>query len=261
VQFDKKVVVVTGGANGIGAALSRRFAREGAAVVVADLDGERAGEVAKELAGLSVPCDVGSEEDIRRVVAQAEAKLGPVDVFCSNAGIGAMGGVEVANPEWHRHWLVNVMAHVFAARAVLPRMLERGEGYLVNTASGAGLLSHVESAPYSVTKHAAVALAESLSIAHGGRGIRVSVICPGGVRTEMTREGAAGAEVDGMLEPDEAAEIILEGLVKEDFLILTHPVVRKYAQRKLSDYDRWIRGMRGVRDRVAATRRGDSDTA
>jgi NAD(P)-dependent dehydrogenase (short-subunit alcohol dehydrogenase family) len=254
VRFDNKVAVVTGGANGIGAALSRRLARGGAAVVVADLDEDRAGAVAKDLGGLAVRCDVGSEKDIRRLVSRTEAELGPIDFFCSNAGVACMGGVDVPDSDWERIWRVNVMAHVYAARAVLPGMLERGGGYLVNTSSAAGLLNEVESTPYAVTKHAAVALAESLAIAYGDRGIRVSVICPGAVRTEMTRDGFGGAEVDGILEPDEAAEIVFDGLVKEQFLILTHEIVRTYVQRKASDYDRWLRGMRRVRDRVAEGR-------
>jgi NAD(P)-dependent dehydrogenase (short-subunit alcohol dehydrogenase family) len=246
-QLAGKHVVVTGGASGIGEALCRRFVAEKAAgVVVADLDTAGAERVAKEIGGLAVGVDVADESQVVDLVARAEAEYGPIDLFCSNAGIGVAGGVEASNAEWQRIWDINVMAHVFAARAVLPSMIERGEGYLLNTCSAAGLLSQIGSAPYSVTKHAAVGLAESLAIAHGEQGIRVSALCPQAVRTAMTAgaEGGGVAGVDGMLEPEDVAQIVVEGLAEERFLILPHPVVEKYMHRKVDDYDRWLAGMR-----------------
>jgi NAD(P)-dependent dehydrogenase (short-subunit alcohol dehydrogenase family) len=250
-----KHIVVTGGASGIGRALARRFSAEGAgAVVVADLDGAGAEAVARELGGLGLQVDVGDEAQVRELVAAAERANGPIDLFCSNAGIGILGGVEVTNEAWQRIWDVNVMAHVYAARAVLPSMLERGEGYLLSTASAAGLLSQIGSAPYAVTKHAAVALAEWLSITYGDRGIRVSVLCPQAVRTAMTAGSEAGgvAGVDGMLEPEDVAQCVVEALAEERFLILPHPEVLEYMQRKAADLDRWLRGMRRLHARFAS---------
>ncbi len=244
-----KVVVVTGGANGIGRSLCRRFAAEGArGVVVADLDGEGAEMVAKEIGGFAVTTDVSSEADIIRLVAQTIEAYGPIDLFCSNAGIGGVaGGVEVRNDVWQQIWDVNVMAHIYAARAVLPGMLARGAGYLLHTASAAGLLTQVEAAPYSVTKHAAVAFAEWLSIAHGDAGIKVSCLCPQGVLTQMLL-GADGERDSflraGALEPEDVAEAVVAGLAEERFLILPHPEVAEYFRRKADDYDRWLRGMR-----------------
>jgi NAD(P)-dependent dehydrogenase (short-subunit alcohol dehydrogenase family) len=251
-QLSGKHVVVTGGASGIGAALCRRFAAEGArGVVVADLDAAGASAVAKEIGGHGVAVDVSDEAQVQSLVAEAEERFGPVDLFCSNAGIFVMGGVEAPNEGWESIWQINVMAHVYAARAVLPSMIERGEGYLLNTASAAGLLSQIGSAPYSVTKHAAVALAESISIAHGEQGIKVSVLCPQAVRTGMTAgtEGGGVAGVDGMLEPEAVADVVVEGLADERFLILPHPTVQTYAERKINDYDRWLGGMRRLQAR------------
>ena len=189
-QVVGKVIVVTGGASGIGRALCRRFAREGAkAVTVLDINEKEAKSVADEIHGLAIKCDVSKEKEIIKAVKQAEEEKGPIDMFCSNAGIMLRGGVEVPNDAWQRIWEINVMAHVYAARAVIPGMIERGGGYLLNTASAAGLLSQIGSAPYSVTKHAAVGLAENLAITYGDRGIKVSVLCPQAVRTGMTRGG------------------------------------------------------------------------
>ena len=246
--------VVTGGASGIGRALARRFSAEGAkAVVVADLDGDGAGQVASEIGGLGLAVDVTDFEQVRSLVERAEQQNGPIDLFCSNAGIAIPGGVEVPDDAWQRIWDVNLMAHVYAARAVLPGMIARGEGYLLNTASAAGLLTQIGSAPYAVTKHAAVALAEWLSITHGEQGIKVSVLCPQAVRTAMTAdvEGGGVAGVDGMLEPDELADSVIEGLADERFLILPHPIVLTYMQRKAGDYDRWLAGMRKLLSRFA----------
>jgi NAD(P)-dependent dehydrogenase (short-subunit alcohol dehydrogenase family) len=246
--------VVTGGASGIGRALARRFSAEGAkAVVVADLDGDGAGQVASEIGGLGLAVDVTDFEQVRSLVERAEQQNGPIDLFCSNAGIAIPGGVEVPDDAWQKIWDVNLMAHVYAARAVLPGMIARGEGYLLNTASAAGLLTQIGSAPYAVTKHAAVALAEWLSITHGEQGIKVSVLCPQAVRTAMTAdvEGGGVAGVDGMLEPDELADTVIEGLADERFLILPHPIVLTYMQRKAGDYDRWLAGMRKLLSRFA----------
>jgi len=253
-KLKDRVVVVTGGASGIGEALARRFAAEGAsAVVVADLDGEGAKRVAAEINGVAHKVDVGVEADIQRLVNETLARFGHIDLFCSNAGIIFIGGVESSNDQWEKIWNVNVMAHVYAARAVLPSMLARGEGYLLHTASAAGLLAQIGSATYSVTKHAAVALAEWLSITHGDQGIKVSVLCPQAVRTNMLLgiEDGGVAGVDGVLEPSRVAEVVVEGLATERFLILPHPEVAEYARRKTADYDRWLNGMRRLQKRFA----------
>lgn len=247
-----KHVVVTGGANGIGRALCLRFAAEGArAVVVADLDAEGARTVAGEIGGLGVGLDVRDEAQVGALVEAAEKAHGPIDLFCSNAGISIHGGLEVSNDAWERIWSVNVMAHVYAARAVLPGMLQRGEGYLLHTASAAGLLSQIGSAPYAVTKHAAVALAEWIAITYGARGIKVSVLCPQAVRTAMTAgmENGGVAGVDGMIEPEAVAEAVVDALGEERFLVLPHPTVIDYMRRKTADYDRWIKGMQRLQAR------------
>jgi NAD(P)-dependent dehydrogenase (short-subunit alcohol dehydrogenase family) len=257
-KVSEKVVVVTGGASGIGAALCRRFAAEGArAIVVADFNAAGAQAVAAEIgaAALAIPNDVRVEAEIVRLVSETLERFGQIDLFCSNAGIAIGGGEEVGNDDWQRIWEVNTMAHVYAARAVLPGMLARGEGYLLNTASAAGLLTQADSAPYSVTKHAAVAFAEWLAIAYGGRGIRVSCLCPQGVRTPMLmaagpREGVGGFLQDGSISPEELAEAVVAGLAEERFLILPHPEVAEYMRRKAGDYDRWLRGMRRLRARL-----------
>lgn len=246
-----KVIVVTGAASGIGRALARRFVREGAAaVVVADLAGDRAEAVAAEIGATALRVDVGDEADVARLVADVEARFGRIDLFCSNAGILLLGGVETPTTDWDRIWKINVLAHVYAARAVLPGMIARGGGYLLNTASAAGLLSQIGSAPYSVTKHAAVGLAEWLAITHGEQGIKVSVLCPQAVNTPMvggTDGGVAG--VDGLMEPDQVAGAVIAGLAAERFLILPHAEVEEYMRRKTADYDRWIRGMQRLQAR------------
>jgi NAD(P)-dependent dehydrogenase (short-subunit alcohol dehydrogenase family) len=254
-ELRDKVVVVTGGANGIGRALCRRFAAAGArGVVVADLDARGAGEVAAEIDGLAVATDVSVESDIFTLVEQTTSRFGFVDLFCSNAGIGVDGGAEVSNEAWERIWQINVMSHVYAARAVLPGMLDRGSGYLLNTASAAGLLTQIGSAPYSVTKHAAVAFAEWLAVTYGDSGIGVSCLCPQGVRTNMLRQaqesGTGGFLTEGALEPEEVAEVVIAGLAEERFLILPHPEVAEYFRRKAGDWDRWIRGMRRLQIRI-----------
>ncbi|HSO75676.1 MAG TPA: SDR family oxidoreductase [Blastocatellia bacterium] len=246
-KLKDKVAIVTGGAHGIGKALSERFALEGARVVVADLDAEAASQVAQQIAGLAVTTNVAREADIVNLVQKANEAYGAIDLFCSNAGIGTPGGADEPNEIWQNIWEVNVMAHIYAARAVVPQMLARGEGYLLNTASAAGLLAQIGSAPYSVTKHAAVSFAEWLSITHGDRGIRVSCLCPQGVNTDLLRRsaGAPGQFLRaGMLEPEQVADCVVKGLEEERFLILPHPEVAEYMRRKATDYDRWLRGMR-----------------
>lgn len=247
-----RTAVVTGGASGIGRALCRAFAGRGARVVVADLNGDGAAAVAAELGtgARAVTCDVSREQDVRDLVAQA----GDIDVFCSNAGIIVAGGPEVPDDAWHRIWAINVHSHVYMARAVLPGMLERGEGHLVITASAAGLLTQLGSAPYAVTKHAAVGFAEWLSITYGDRGISVSCLCPQAVATNMFAGGSGGAEqaaVDGVLAPEAVADCVLDALADGRFLVLPHPEVATYERRRAEDRDRWLRGMRRLQARVS----------
>jgi NAD(P)-dependent dehydrogenase (short-subunit alcohol dehydrogenase family) len=246
-----KIVVVTGGANGIGQALAEIFHREGAAkVVVADLDGARAKTVADSINGASFACDVGKESDILRVIDETEKQFGPIDLFCSNAGIG--GGFDMmsenaggtSDDPWERSWAIHVMAHVYAARHLIPRMKARGGGYFLNTISAAGLLSQVGSAAYSTTKHAAVGFAENLAISHRAHNIKVSILCPQGVETNMIRGMPKGPQShDGNLTPEEVAQCALDGIDRETFLILPHPQVLDYMRRKTDNYDRWIGGM------------------
>ena len=248
-QVTDKVIVVTGGACGVGMALCRKFAQEGAkTVVVVDIDELGAKAIAEEINGFPFRCDVTNEEDLLQVIEETEGKTGPIDLFCSNAGIMIKGGVEVPGEDWQRIWEINVLAHIHAAKIMIPRMIERGGGYLLNIASAAGLLTQIGSTPYSVTKHAAVGLAESLAITYGDDGIKVSVVCPQGIRTTMASEDGIEA-VDGLLEPEQVADAVVEGLAEEQFLILPHPQVQAYIERKVSDYDRWINGMRKLQKR------------
>jgi NAD(P)-dependent dehydrogenase (short-subunit alcohol dehydrogenase family) len=274
-EITNRVAVVTGGASGIGRSIALALAAAGASgVAVADIDGAGAAKVAAEIeaAGhraLAVPADVSREADVRSLVAQAEAAFGPVDLFFSNAGIIVAGGVEVPDEAWQRIWGINVQSHVYAARALLPGMLARGGGYLVITASAAGLLTQLGSAPYAVTKHAAVALAEWLSITYGDQGLIVSALCPQAVASNLAatsrRElgadavptgieetgGSAQAAVDGVLEPDAVADIVLAGVAAEQFLILPHPDVATYERRRTDDRERWLRGMRRMQARLS----------
>ena len=255
-RLQNKTIIVTGGANGIGLALCKRFAREGArGVVVADVDGERARREADAIGALGIGCDVASEADVRRLVAETEAAFGPVDLFCSNAGISVSGGVEVSDAEWQRIWNIHLMGHVYAARAVLPGMISRGGGYLLHTASAAGLLSQIGSAPYSVTKHATVALAEWLSITYGDRGIKVSCLCPQGVRTNMLGDEPNPISDflrETALDPAAVADVVVAGIDEERFLILPHAIVGEYFQRRASDHDRWLRGMRRLQAQMGS---------
>ncbi len=253
-KLQDKVVVVTGGANGIGRALCRRFAAEGArAVVVADIQLEAAQKVASEIGGHEYAVDVASESDIQLLVDGVLKKFGRIDLFCSNAGIGVEGDCDVTNRDWQRIWEINVMAHVYAARHVLPGMLARKEGYLLQTVSAAGLLTQIGSAPYAVTKHGALALAEWLAITYGDQGIKVSALCPQGVKTRMLENAEFGGGtflLEGALEPEQVAEAVVKGLEEEHFLILPHPEVLEYIRRKAGDYDRWLRGMRRLQASV-----------
>ena len=248
-ELQGKVAVVTGAASGIGRALAQRFAAEGArAVICADLEEVGARATAAGIGGVAFRVDVSREDEIAGLIETVERDVGPIDLFCSNAGIGVGGGAEASNADWQRIWDINVMAHVWAARHLVPRMVARGGGYLLNTASAAGLLSQIGSAVYSTTKHAALGFAESLAITHRDHGIKVSVLCPQAVDTAMAATGNfLGADVDGVLSPDDVAEAAVRGLEAEQFLILPHPSVRAYMAHKVENYDRWIGGMAKLR--------------
>ena len=255
-KIKDKVVVVTGAASGIGKALALRFASEGArGVVCADLDESSAKAVAAEAGGIGVRCDVGQEGDMNALVVAALEKYGALNIFCSNAGIIARHGLDASLKEWRRTMDVNFMAHVLAARAVVPVMLKQRGGYIVATASAAGLLMQVDSATYTVSKHAAVAFAEWLSVTYAERGIKVSCLCPQGVRTPMllgpsgTRKSFLAA---GSVSPEEVAARVMEAIEAERFLILPHPEVAEYERRKSADRDRWLGGMRRLRAAILA---------
>lgn len=256
-----RIVVVTGAASGIGRALAARFRQEGAKQVVAvDLDADGARATADELGCVAMGADVSREEDVARVVERTETEVGPIDLFCSNAGIGAGPDLASPNEEWQRSWDVNLMSHVYAARHLVPRMAARGGGAILITASAAGLLNQIGGAAYGVTKHAAVGFGEWLAIHHGHQGIHVALLCPQAVRTAMTTGDAAlgssstaAASVDGMMEPEVLADTVIEGLRDERFLILPHPEVLEYMRRKTGDYDRWIAGMGRLCQRLMGT--------
>lgn len=262
-EISGKVAVVTGGASGIGRELAHRLVREGAKhVAVADLNGEGARAVAAEIgaAATGFACDVSNEADIRRVVAETEAAHGGIGLFCSNAGIISSdadfdNAASAPDAVWNRSWAVHVMAHVYAARAVLPGMIARGDGWLLNTVSAAGLLNQIGSAVYGTTKHAAIGFAESLAFTHKDHGIGVSVLCPQGVDTAMTRgQFMAGADVDGVITAEGCVDAAIAGLKEGRFLILPHPQVATYMKLKAENYDRWIGGMTKLRRAVAAAR-------
>jgi NAD(P)-dependent dehydrogenase (short-subunit alcohol dehydrogenase family) len=254
-KIKDKVAVVTGAASGIGKALVLRFAKEGArGVVCADLNETDAKAVAAEVGGLGMRCDVGQEGDMNNLVVAALEKYGAVDIFCSNAGIIGRHGLDASLKEWRRTMDVNFMAHVLAARAVVPIMLKQGGGTIVATASAAGLLMSTESATYTVSKHAAVAFAEWLSVNYGDRGIRVSCLCPQGVRTPMLL-GPTGDRksflLQGSVSAEDVAGKVMEAIEAERFLVLPHPEVAEYEQRKAADRDRWLTGMRRLRATIA----------
>ena len=245
-ELKDKICVVTGAASGIGKALCLAFADAGAReVICVDLNGAGAAETAEAVGGAAYTVDVSNEAEITKMIDSVEKDIGPIDLYWSNAGIAVGGGMDTPNDEWQRTWEINVMAHVWAARHLVPLMKARGGGYLLNTASAAGLLNQIGSASYGVTKHAAVGLAEWIALTHGDDGIKVSVLCPQAVRTEMTRGHEDHvAAINGMMEPEPVAEICIEAIRDETFLILPHEEVREYMKNKTNDYDRWIGGMR-----------------
>ena len=260
-QVTGKVVVVTGGANGIGKALCEAFHKAGAArVIVADIDPAGARAVATPIGGAAFKCDVGKEKDILHVIEETERQFGPIALFCSNAGIGggfdplsANAGGDSDEP-WARSWAVHVMAHVYAARHLVPRFKARGGGYFLNTISAAGLLSQVGSPAYSTTKHAAVGFAENLAISHRADGIKVSILCPQGVDTNMLRSIPKGPQSgDGDLAPEQVAQDALAGIERETFVTLPHPQVLGYMRNKAENYDRWIAGMAKIQARMRET--------
>lgn len=248
-ELRDKVVVITGGTGGIGQAMAKAFKAEGArAIMLADLDRDRVASVAAALGCSGMACDVTREADVAELVRVTEARHGPIDLFCSNAGAGGEGVLtDASNDVWQKQWELHVMSHLYAARAVLPSMLARKSGYLLNTASAAGLLAALGSGPYTVTKAAAVKLAEFLAITHGDDGIRVSVLCPQGVNTAMAPSSLGDGQTDGIIEPEELAQVVVDTLREERFYVLPHPEVGEYVRRKGNDVDRWLNGMRRLR--------------
>jgi NAD(P)-dependent dehydrogenase (short-subunit alcohol dehydrogenase family) len=256
--IDGAGVVVTGGGAGIGRALARGLAAAGARVVINDLDADAAAAVAEQTGGYAVAGDASTEQGVHTLIAAARKHLGAIDIYCSNAGIAAGTDPQTPDPVWDRAWEVNVMAHVRASRALLPGWLERGRGTFIVTASAAGLLTMLGSAPYSVTKHAAEGYAEWLAATYGHRGLVVHCICPQGVRTSMLAgTGQAGQVVlqDAAIEPEQVAEALLAGMAEGRFLILPHPEVRGYYELRASDTDKWLRGMSRMQQRIEAVER------
>ena len=253
VDLKSKVVVITGGGSGIGAAMARRFAEEKpAALLIADIDIESATRVAEEAGGVAVLADVSDPDSNRDLIERTEDRFGPIDLFCANAGIGMVGDEQSEVSSWNRMWEINVMAHVHAARYLIPGWVARGEGYFLATASAAGLLTNLKAAQYSVTKHAAVAFAEWLAITYGDAGVKASAVCPQFVNTPLL-EGSESFKALGAnhtLEPSEVADAVVSGLNEEKFLILPHPEVEKFFQNKANDYDRWLGGMRKLQRTV-----------
>lgn len=248
-ELHDRVAVITGGSGGIGRAMAKAFLAEGArGIVLADLHQDQVAQAASDLGCLGRACDVTNPDDVNALTEFAIGEYGQVDIFCSNAGAGAEGVLtDAPDSAWQNQWDLHVMSHLYAARAVLPSMLERGEGYLLNTASAAGLLAAIGSGPYTVTKAAAVKLAEFLSITHGDDGIRVSVLCPQGVNTAMAPRSLGDGQTDGIIEPDQLAQTVVETLREERFYVLPHPEVEEYVRRKGDNVDRWLKGMRRLR--------------
>ena len=253
-KVEDQIIVVTGAASGIGRALVRRFVAEGAkAVISVDLNGEGAEATAAEVGGLGLKADVSVESDIVEIIETTESRVGPIDLFCSNAGIGMGMDLNSPNVERQMSWDVNVMSHVYAARHLVPRMISRGGGYFMNTSSAAGLLNQIGGAAYGVSKHAAVGFGEWLALTHQHQGIRVSMLCPQAVRTPMVGDSVASAAAagDGLMEPERLTDFVIEGLAEERFLILPHPEVLDYMRRKTADYDRWVGGMNRLQQRLS----------
>ncbi|MDP6187129.1 MAG: SDR family oxidoreductase [Pseudomonadales bacterium] len=251
-ELKDKVVVITGGSGGIGKAMAKAFLNEGAAgIMLADLDAAAVAQAAADIGCNGMTCDVTDEAQVAALVAATEDQYGQVDVFCSNAGAGGNGLLtDAANEVWQQQWELHVMSHLYAARAVLPGMIERGEGYLLNTASAAGLLAALGSGPYTVTKAAAVKFAEFLSITHGDDGIKVSVLCPQGVNTAMAPRSLGDGQTDGIIEASALAQTVVETMREERFHVLPHPEVEEYVRRKGDNVDRWLLGMQRLRKRT-----------
>ena len=249
-ELKDKIIIVTGAASGIGRALCDVFACQAPKLLVcADIESDGADKTSNKVNGLPFVCDVSNEQNIQQMIDHVEAEYGPIDLFCSNAGILTLGGAEVANEDWQRIWEINVMAHVWAARHLVPKMLARGGGYFLNTASAAGLLTQIGSAPYSVTKHAAVSFAEWLVITYGTRGIKASVLCPQAVETAMTAGfDVSSAHIDGMKSAEEVALACLNAIEKEEFMVLPHEEVLEYSKRRVTDKERWLKGMQKLND-------------
>ncbi len=257
-KLEGKVVAVTGSASGIGRALATRFCVEKAATVaLLDRNGEAVGWLGDELGMPAFACDVTDERRLEAVIDEIEDDFGPIDLFCSNAGVGTGGGAEAPDEEWQTTWEVNVMSQVYAARILIPRMTARGGGYLLNTASAAGLLTNLGTAPYAVTKHASVGLAEWLSITHADDGITVSCLCPQGVNTPLLNDGIGDLAADtvraqGVIEPEDVADSVVEAIEAERFLVLPHPEVARYEQNRAGDRERWLEAMRGIQRQFTA---------
>ena len=252
-ELNDKVAVITGGSGGIGRAMAQAFLTQGAsAVVLADLDAAAVAEAARVIGCDSMACNVTDESQVAALVQYTLKTHGQIDLFCSNAGAGGAGVLtDATNDVWQQQWDLHVMSHVYAARAVLPHMLERGDGYLLNTASAAGLLAALGSGPYTVTKAAAVKLAEFIAITHGDEGIKVSVLCPQGVNTAMAPKSLGDGQTDGIIEPEELAQTVVQTLHEERFYVLPHPEVEEYVRRKGDNVDRWLTGMRRLRRETA----------
>ncbi|MGI9667372.1 MAG: SDR family oxidoreductase [Acidimicrobiia bacterium] len=252
-----KTAVVTGGASGIGEAIARRFAEDGAShIVVIDRDADRAQAVAADIGGTSAVLDVADPDATHEVFKRIEATIAPIDVACLNAGVAIDGSFDAPDSEWTTAWDVNVMAHVFAARELVPGMIARGGGYIITTASAAGLLTNIGAAPYAVTKHAAVAFSEWLAVTYGRRGLAVSCLCPQFVDTPMLDVFGASSDTmrdwvtDLAIRPDDVADAVVEAMHEERFLVLPHPEVGDYFRHKATDYDRWIGGMQGLQSKM-----------